>query len=1011
MDNKNNQQEELNKNEEDGSPKSEDFDLEFMKYASDYEDEPIQENLEQDQNNDNNNQSNPQNNSDYSEGEDSIKCAYCGITRIQRLVKCNECHKWFCNGRLDINSASHILFHLTKSKHKEIYISEDSEVGEMVMQCYNCSCKNIFLLGYLEHINGENVIIICREPCLTMGKFENNEYDKSKWVPLIKDKMILDWIIPEPDTDIEKHMCQRINIRNMSKLEEKWEKEKILANQEKPKYLGNYLKSVKLSYNDGQDYLDIFEPLISAEEEYDRKLKETQKKINIPTKFVKKGRKVIAKFVYPRDDNEIKLIAGDELKITDIKNVTYYGFVIEIEIDEVHLELDKCDKLLSDGNYTVEFVWKGTSFKRMLDGLYNFVNMENSVSNYIYSKLLGHNVEDKKFNYPIPKDLSVKGLPELNYFQNLGVKKAIVTPFLLLQGPPGTGKTVTSAAIVYHLSKLNAGKILVCAPSNIAADQLSEKIEKIGLKVVRVCAKSREYISSRVEHLSLHNQIKKLQGKEYKRLQELIKKKEDGGELSKSEHDVYKKLKNKAETEILDNQDVIVTTCIASYDKRLNDYRFPIVLIDEATQACESECLLPLLKGAKHAILVGDHCQLGPVVLCKNAAKAGLKMSLFERLVKLKMKPHMLQVQYRMHPKLSEFPSNTFYYGSLQNGVSIEERTHFNNFPWPDPKNPSFFFHIVGQEELSASGTSYLNRAEAEFIENVVNKLLRSNVKADQIGIITPYEGQRCYLVSHLLKPGNNNYKEIEVVSVDSFQGREKDYIILSCVRSNENKIIGFLEDPRRLNVALTRARYGLIIVGNAQALAKHQLWINLLNHYKTMGLLVEGNLGSFKEHIINLPPPKRYIPEKMVFESQLNSSMTANSMNMSNLTEVEDIAYNVNETVTKSLDDLYNNANISRYSEFGYTNDFENINHFQKVNNALKAYPLKVNNQFVNDNFDSLIKDYNMTIFSNMNNQPNDFQNNNCFMVSNQNFSTKYGINYNRSLTNEKKFVQETEF
>ena len=255
------------------------------------------------------------------------------------------------------------------------------------------------------------------------------------------------------------------------------------------------------------------------------------------------------------------------------------------------------------------------------------------------------------------------------------------------------------------------------------------------------------------------------------------------------------------------------------------------MLIDEATQACESECLLPLLKGAKHAILVGDHCQLGPVVLCKNAAKAGLKMSLFERLVKLKMKPHMLQVQYRMHPKLSEFPSNTFYYGSLQNGVSIEERTHFNNFPWPDPKNPSFFFHIVGQEELSASGTSYLNRAEAEFIENVVNKLLRSNVKADQIGIITPYEGQRCYLVSHLLKPGNNNYKEIEVVSVDSFQGREKDYIILSCVRSNENKIIGFLEDPRRLNVALTRARYGLIIVGNAQALAKHQLWINLLNH------------------------------------------------------------------------------------------------------------------------------------------------------------------------------------
>jgi regulator of nonsense transcripts 1 len=160
----------------------------------------------------------------------------------------------------------------------------------------------------------------------------------------------------------------------------------------------------------------------------------------------------------------------------------------------------------------------------------------------------------------------------------------------------------------------------------------------------------------------------------------------------------------------------------------MNNMRFPIVLIDEATQACESECLLPLLHGAKHVILVGDHCQLGPVVLCKNAAKAGLKLSLFERLVKLKIKPHMLQVQYRMHPKLSEFPSNTFYNGNLQNGVSGEERIHYNvNFNWPNPNKPMFFYHIAGQEEFSASGTSYLNRREAEFIEKAVTSLLKSS--------------------------------------------------------------------------------------------------------------------------------------------------------------------------------------------------------------------------------------------------------------------------------------------
>ena len=402
---------------------------------------------------------------------------------------------------------------------------------------------------------------------------------------------------------------------------------------------------------------------------------------------------------------------------------------MKIEIDdEVHLELEKCDRILTNGLFTVEFVWKGTYFKRMLDGLYSLVNDENSLSSYLYYKLLGHNMDERKFNYNISKDLSVKGLPEMNYFQTLGIKKALVSPLFLIQGPPGTGKTVTSAAIVYHLAQLKVGKILVCAPSNIAADQLSEKISKTGLKVVRLCAKSRESISTRVEHLSLHNQIKSLNPnlKENKRLVDLIKMKEEG-ELKKDDYENYKKLKNKAENEVISTAEVVVTTCIASFDKRLNNFRFPMVLVDEATQSCEGECLLPLLRGAKHVILVGDHCQLGPVVLCKNAAKAGLKMSLFERLIKLKIKPHMLQVQYRMHPMLSEFPSNTFYNGNLQNGVSAEERIHYSvNFNWPNPSKPMFFYHINGQEEFSASGTSYLNRREADFVEKCVTALLKS---------------------------------------------------------------------------------------------------------------------------------------------------------------------------------------------------------------------------------------------------------------------------------------------
>ena len=1063
-------------NSETGSIKSTDFNLQFLEYDSDDDDEPkIQQQDDNNQEEEINNKMEKENNSEEEEEDDNknrnsnFACAYCGLSSETHLAQCLECKKWFCNGKNDAYSPSHIIFHLTKSKHKEVYLSQASQVGEITLQCYNCACKNIFLLGFLESKEGGNGFIICREPCLTKWKIDDTYFDKTKWGPLINEKKLLDWIVKEPKSDSELRIIQRVNIRKMSKFEEKWEKEKLLSSQEKPKFLINFLKSVKLCYKDGQDYLEIFEPLISAEEEYDRKLKETQKKMDISIKFFKGGKKVIAKFKYPREDNEIKLVPGDELKITipNKSTMSYKGLVTEIGLDdEISMELDQHKpgnnskkntsnydpSSLPNGKYNIEFVWKGTSFKRMLDGLFAFVNDESSVSNYIYSKILGHNVEEKKFKYQIPNELNVKGLPQLNHSQKEGIEKAINSPLFLIQGPPGTGKTVTSAAIVYHLANLDVGKILVCAPSNIAADQLSEKIEKIGLKVVRVCAKSRESISTRVEHLSLHNQLRKLEGKkEYKRFFEMLKKKEEEGNvLSNKDHEKYKKLKKKAEEEIINECQVVVTTCISSFDKRLNNFRFPIVLIDEATQACESECILPLLHGAKHAIIVGDHCQLGPVVLCKNAAKAGLKMSLFERLVKLKIKPHMLQVQYRMHPKLSEFPSNTFYDGNLQNGVNSDERIYFNvNFPWPNVKKPTFFYHIIGKEEFSASGTSYLNREEADFIEIIVKTLLKCTVKPEQIGIITPYEGQRCFIVSRMLK--NCASTEIEVSSVDSFQGREKDYIIMSCVRSNNHHGIGFLDDPRRLNVSLTRARYGLILVGNAVALSNHQLWINLLDHYQKMNLLVQGQLGSLKEVSIPLPQPKRYLPEKMVFE---NTEQVVKDNNNNNQNACNDITitysidnhsyytgYNTSSGDTKT--ELSNNATKSRFSDFGYINDNEANSHYNKVRNIFMKRPLQLTNDFTKTQYDNFLLQYNNINLMNRNNinpmmnqfmtnmmmiggvRPNQNMNMAMFPIYEPNIwsnagnkNLNDGVNYNSYSKaqnswkhNEKKFVTDCEF
>ena len=430
----------------------------------------------------------------------------------------------------------------------------------------------------------------------------------------------------------------------------------------------------------------------------------------------------------------------------------------------------------------------------------------------------------------------------------------------------GTGKTVTSATLVYHLTRQNMGQVLVTAPSNVAVDQLTEKIAATGLRVVRLASKTREATASSVDHLCLHVMTPLAAGDEFKKLQRL---KDEVGELTERDQKKYRALRNRTEREILQAADVICCTCVGAGDPRLKNFRFRQVLIDEATQAIEAEALIPISMGAKQIVLVGDHCQLGPVVMCKAAAKAGLTQSMFERLVLIGIRPIRLQVQYRMHPILSEFPSNMFYEGSLQNGVTESDRqlrhmpgyTGKDDFPWPIKSKPMFFWGIAGMEEISASGTSYLNRTEASYVEKIVTHLLKMGVNSSQIGVITPYDGQKKYVAEQMRRAGPlaaSVYEAIEVNSVDAFQGREKEIILVSCVRSSESQGIGFLSDPRRLNVALTRARLGLVLLGNPRVLSKNPLWAALLLHFKEHETLVEGPLNNLQQSFMTFARPRR---------------------------------------------------------------------------------------------------------------------------------------------------------
>ncbi|KAA3469182.1 regulator of nonsense transcripts 1-like protein [Gossypium australe] len=925
---------------------------------------------------------------DYGKGDFAEHaCRYCGVSNPACVVRCNvpSCRKWFCNSRGN-TSGSHIVNHLAEDhllmvanvmrtilsctlsivsscslvtafhSHAGFVAStcfagasmSDSPLGETILECYNCGCRNVFLLGFISAKTESVVVLLCREPCLNVNALKDMNWDLSQWCPLIDDRCFLQWLVKIP-SEQEQLRARQISAQQINKVEELWKTnpDASFEDLEKPG-VDDEPQPVALKYEDAYQYQNVFAPLIKLEADYDKMMKESQSKDNVTVRWdIGLNKKRIAYFVFPKEDNELRLVPGDELRLRYSGDAAHpawqaVGHVIKLTAqEEVALELRASQGVPIDVNhgFSVDFVWKSTSFDRMQGAMKTFAVDETSVSGYIYHHLLGHEVEVQMVRNTLPRRFGAPGLPELNASQVFAVKSVLQKPISLIQGPPGTGKTVTSAAIVYHMAKQGQGQVLVCAPSNVAVDQLAEKISTTGLKVVklnsssqivvmlivhffkgvyydaliildsrelcssilkvvRLCAKSREAVSSPVEHLTLHYQVRHLDTSEKSELHKLQQLKDEqvslqgydpaytemkrnpsinlqdndecASELSSSDEKKYKALKRATEREISQSADVICCTCVGAGDPRLANFRFRQVLIDESTQATEPECLIPLVLGVKQVVLVGDHCQLGPVIMCKKAARAGLAQSLFERLVLLGVKPIRLQVQYRMHPCLSEFPSNSFYEGTLQNGVTINERQSSGiDFPWPVPNRPMFFYVQMGQEEISASGTSYLNRTEAANVEKIVTTFLRSGVVPSQIGVITPYEGQRAYIVNYMSRNGSLRqqlYKEIEVASVDSFQGREKDYIIVSCVRSNEHQGIGFLNDPRRLNVALTRARYGIVILGNPKVLSKQPLWNGLLTHYKENECLVEGPLNNLKQSMVQFQKPKKIYNERRLF-------------------------------------------------------------------------------------------------------------------------------------------------
>ncbi len=510
----------------------------------------------------------------------------------------------------------------------------------------------------------------------------------------------------------------------------------------------------------------------------------------------------------------------------------------------IRLAMNELPKGHRQGHWRLDRGANRIAHDRMRDALNSFLSDENATN---LSTLLLGQVRDIQDAGQVSHGIkgvknNLDSVPnQLNEIQSQAVTTAMTNRLTLIQGPPGTGKTYTAVHILQGWVKNSSAPILAVAESNVAVDNMLEGLLSLGINAVRLGQPVKVRESLRESTIDAKMQNHRLR----RDLDVILELNEDlarriPGMKGKDKGLAHRDLKNgwkdarrieqQMKDDILDKADVICATCIGSGHIVLDGRRFPRVLIDEATQATEPATLVPIVRGCRQLVLVGDHKQLPPTVISTHAEEMGLKKSLFERLIELGVNSTMLLEQYRMHPCIAEFPSRQSYDGLLKNGVTSENRIAPTGIIWPDFDNPVAFLPVEGGEIVSADGHSKANPTEAGWVLRMVDSLLAGeDISPDDIGVITPYNGQVRAIHDLMESSGglenNGKWNGIEVRSVDGYQGREKEVIVFSAVRSNPEGNVGFLNDSRRLNVALTRAKRGLIVIGDPKTLRNQRDW------------------------------------------------------------------------------------------------------------------------------------------------------------------------------------------
>ncbi len=568
-------------------------------------------------------------------------------------------------------------------------------------------------------------------------------------------------------------------------------------------------------------------------------------------------------------------VQNSNLKGQSIKYFSFTGTVSYVDGDRMVVTVPDSAPLLELQQSTdpigVQLSFDETSYKLMFEALDRVMKAKNNRLAYLRDLFYSHQ-KAGRFSFEPMK------FPWLNPTQERAVNEVLwAKDVAIVHGPPGTGKTTTLVEAINE-TLMRESQVLVCAQSNMAVDWISEKLVDRGINVLRIGNPTRVNdkmlgftYERRFESHTDYPQLWAIR----KAIRELRKNRKKGSE---NYHQKMDRLKSRAaeielriNAELFGEARVIACTLVGSAHHLLEGMKFGTLFIDEAAQALEAACWIPM-KRASRVILAGDHCQLPPTVKSIAALRAGLGKTLMERIAENKPEVvTLLKIQYRMNDEIMRFSSDWFYGGKVESAPQIKYRSvldYDHPITWIDTSKEENQITIEGEDapedststssSVSAAnqnsdlnfkeqfvGESFgrINKAEAELtlltLAEYFTKIGKQRVLEERIdvGIISPYRAQVQYLKKlikkyEFFKP----YRRlISVNTVDGFQGQERDVILISLVRSNDEGQIGFLKDLRRMNVAITRARMKLIILGNKDTMTKHPFYKKLWEYVEAI--------------------------------------------------------------------------------------------------------------------------------------------------------------------------------